>query len=136
MAGGSLLPQAVEELSTLSGHAHERTVAEPILLNLEHVLGQKPDRTPEEQEFIMTMHNSWEKARERGLKQGLDKGHREGRAQEAAKAVLTVLRTRGIRVPKEARERILAQKDPELLNRWLKRAIHATAAAEVFQEPN
>jgi hypothetical protein len=128
MAGGALLPQAVEELSTLPGHAHERAVAEPILLNLEHVLSQKPDRTPEEQEFIMTMHNSWEKAREQGLN--------KGRAQEAAKAVLTVLRTRGIRVPKEARERILAQKDPELLNRWLKRAIHATAAAEVFLEPN
>ena len=84
----------------------------------------------------MTMHDSWEKAREKGLKQGLDKGHREGRAQGAAKSVLTVLRTRGIRVPREARERILAQKDPELLNRWLKRAIRATAAAEVFQEPN
>lgn len=128
MAGGALLPQTVEELSTLPGHAHERAVAEPILLNLEHALSQKPGRTHEEQEFIVTMHNSWEKAR----KQGLDKG----RAQEAAKAVLTVLRTRGIRVPKEARERILAQKDPELLNRWLKRAIRATAAAEVFQEPN
>jgi hypothetical protein len=136
MAGGALLPQAVEELSTLPGHAHERAVAGPILLNLEHVLGQKPDRTREEQEFIMTMRDSWEKAREQGLKQGLDKGHREGRAQEAAKSVLTVLRTRGIRVPKEVRERILAQKDPELLNRWLKRAIRATAATEVFQEPN
>jgi hypothetical protein len=84
MAGGSLLPQAVEELSTLPGHAHERAVAGPILLNLEHVLGQKPDRTREEQEFIMTMRDSWEKAR----KQGLDKG----RAQEA---VLTVLPRRG-----------------------------------------
>jgi hypothetical protein len=140
MAGGSLLPQTVEELSTLPGHAYERAVAGPILLNLEHVLGQKPDRTHEEQEFIMAMHDSWEKAREKGLKQGLkrglDKGHREGRAQEAAKSVLTVLRTRGIRVPKEARERILAQRDPELLHRWLKRAIRATAAAEVFQEPN
>jgi hypothetical protein len=136
MAGGALLPQAVEELSTLPSRAHERAVAGPILLNLEHVLGQKPDRTREEQEFIMTMRDSWEKAREQGLKQGLDKGHREGRAQEAAKSVLTVLRTRGIRVPKEARERILAQKDPELLHRWLKRAIRATAAAEVFQEPN
>ena len=50
--------------------------------------------------------------------------------------MLTVLRTRGIRVPKEARERILAQKDPELLNRWLKKAIHATTTAEVFLEPN
>lgn len=132
MAGGSLLPHAVEELSRLPGHAHERTVAGPILLNLEHVLGQTPDRTHEEQEFIMTIRDGWERARV----QGLNKGHREGRAQEAAKSVLTVLRTRGIRVPKQARERILAQKDPELLNRWLKRAIRATTATEVFQEPN
>jgi hypothetical protein len=47
-----------------------------------------------------------------------------------------VLRTRGIRVPKAARERILAQEEPELLNRWLKRALRANTAAEIFQEPN
>lgn len=40
---------------------------------------------------------------------------------EGARAVLTVLRVRGISVMDAARERILAQKDPERLERWLEK---------------
>jgi hypothetical protein len=54
MAAGPLLPQAIEDLSALPADAHERAVAEQILLNLQHALGKKPSRTPEEQEFIVT----------------------------------------------------------------------------------
>ncbi len=39
-------------------------------------------------------------------------GRKEGRAEEAARAVLTALRVRGIAVPDIARERILTEKDP------------------------
>ena len=46
-------------------------------------------------------------------------GRAEGRAEEAARALLTVLRVRGIAVPDTFRERILAQKDLELLEGWL-----------------
>src|SRR5262249_33976425 len=46
-------------------------------------------------------------------------GRTEGRTEEAARALLTVLRVRGIAVPDAVRERILAQKDPETLERWL-----------------
>jgi hypothetical protein len=95
---------------------------------LRHVLGKKPSLAPEEREFMATMHDTWEKAREDGRK--------AGRTQEAARAVLTVLRARGLRVSKAARERILAQKDPERLERWLKKAAIVGSAAEVFQEPN
>src|SRR6185436_5075084 len=45
--------------------------------------------------------------------QGRDQGRTEGRAEEAARNVLTVLRVRGIAVPDDVRERILAQKEPE-----------------------
>ena len=69
-------------------------MAEQILLNLQHALGKKPSRTPEEQEFIVTMQNTWEKAREMG--------RTEGRAND----VLTVLRARAISVLDVARERI------------------------------
>jgi hypothetical protein len=117
MAGGALLPQAIEELRALPAHAHERAAAEQILLNLKHALGKKPNRTREEQEFIVTMQNTWEKAREEGRDEGRKGGRKEGRAEEAARAVLAVLRARGLRVPKAARERILAQKDPERLER-------------------
>jgi hypothetical protein len=63
-------------------------------------------------------------------------GRTEGRVEEAAHAVLTALRVRGIAVPEAARERILAQKEPETLERWLERAIVAASFAEVLDDPS
>jgi hypothetical protein len=152
MAAGPLLPHAIEDLGALPTDAHERGVAEQILLRLEHALGKKPSRTPEEQEFVMTMQNTWEKAREIGWEQGREKGHKEGRkagrvegreqgreqgrAEEAARAVLTALRVRGVEVPDAARERILAEKDPKRLERWLERAIVAASIDDVLDGPS
>jgi hypothetical protein len=68
--------------------------------------------------------------------QGRDEGRLEGRAQEAAQAVLTVLRVRGIGVPESTRERILAEKDPARLERWHEKAIVALALADVLDEPS
>ena len=48
--------------------------------------------------------------------------------------VLTVLRVRGIALSGEERDRILAEKDPERLERWLERAILATSIAEMFDD--
>ena len=48
--------------------------------------------------------------------------------------MLTVLRVRGIAVPDAVRERILAQKDPQRLERWHERAIVAASVAEVLDE--
>ncbi|HEY0554437.1 MAG TPA: hypothetical protein VGG20_09220 [Thermoanaerobaculia bacterium] len=62
-------------------------------------------------------------------------GHAEGRAETAARDVLTVLRARGFTVPDAARERILAQKDPERLERWLERAVVAPSVAAVLDDP-
>jgi hypothetical protein len=140
MAAGPLLPQAIEELRALPADAPERVVAEQILLNLQHALGKKPDRSPEEQEFIVTMYKTWEdaerEARAKGLKEGRKEGLKEGRAAEAARAVLTVLRVRGIEVPDAVRERILAEGDPARLERWHERAILAGSIAEVMDEPS
>ena len=55
---------------------------------------------------------------------------------QAARALLTVLRARGIAVPDAARERILAQKDPERLERWLEKAVVANSLSAIFDEPN
>ena len=46
MAGGPLLAPAVSELAALPPDAHERTVAEPILLQFQHMLGQASSQTP------------------------------------------------------------------------------------------
>ncbi|MEP7124801.1 MAG: hypothetical protein ABJE95_27985 [Byssovorax sp.] len=132
MAAGPLLPQAVEDLAALPDDAHERVVAEQILLDLRHVLGGKPDHTPEEQEFLVTMHSSWADAR----RMGRDEGRTEGRTDEAARAVLTVLRARGVVVPEVARERILAESSVERLERWLEKAAVAELVAEVLADPS
>jgi len=71
-----------------------------------------------------------------GLSQGLSQGRAEGRAEEAARNLLTVLRVRGIPVPDTVRERILAQKDLERLERWLEKAAVAASATAIIDEPN
>jgi hypothetical protein len=58
----------------------------------------------------------------------------QGRAEEAARALLTVLGARGIAVPDAARERIVAQKDPLLLERWLAKAVFAASVGEVIDD--
>jgi hypothetical protein len=60
----------------------------------------------------------------------------QGRAEEAARAVLTVLRARGLAVPDAVRERILSQKDPERLERWLEKAAVAASVAAILDEPS
>jgi hypothetical protein len=115
MAAGPLLTPAIEDLADLPPKAHERAVAEHILLDLQHALKQQPSRTPTEREFIVTMRRSWEDARI------------EGSTTTQANAVLTVLRVRGIAVPAAARKRILAEKDLHRLEQWLEKASIATS---------
>ncbi|MFO0758351.1 MAG: hypothetical protein U0359_17800 [Byssovorax sp.] len=68
--------------------------------------------------------------------QGRVTGHDEGRAEEAARAVLAVLRARGLDMPAPARERILAETSPEQLERWLEKAAVASSVAEVIGDPS
>ena len=68
--------------------------------------------------------------------QGRTEGRTEGRIEEAASAVLTVLRVRGFAVPEADRERILSEKDPERLERWLEKAAVAASVSAVFDVPN
>ena len=63
MAGGKLLPQAVKEVRALPADAPERVIAEPALVEFEHVIGQAPDQTEDEKEFIVAVQRSWEDAR-------------------------------------------------------------------------
>jgi hypothetical protein len=124
MAGGAALPAALADLAALPADAYERDVASMDVLELRQALGSKLNRTVEEEEFIVSTQNIVEKLRD------------EGRTEEAARAVLTVLRVRGIMVPDAARERILAQRDSSLLERWHERAILAASVADVLDEPS
>jgi len=118
MAAGPLLTPAINDLAALPPKAHERAVAEHILLDLQHALRQQPSLDPKEQEFIVTMRRSWEDAR----------------TETQADAVLTALRVRGIAVSAAARKRILAEKDLQRLKRWLEKAIVATSIGEVIDD--
>ena len=60
----------------------------------------------------------------------------EGKAEGDTRAVLTVLRVRGIAVPEAARQRIVAERDPARLERWLEKATFAASLAEVIDDPS
>jgi hypothetical protein len=123
MAAGPLLASAVPEVARLPADAAaERAVAEPILLQFERMLGQQATRTSDEQEFLTAMQRPWEDART------------ESRTETQVKAVLTVLRVRGIAVPDAARQRIQAERDLARLERWHERAIVASSIAEVIDD--
>jgi hypothetical protein len=61
-------------------------------------------------------------------------GKAEGKVEEAAHNLLTVLRVRAIAVPDAARERILAEKDPGRLERGLEKALVAASVQAVLDE--
>ena len=107
------------------------------------VEGLDDDRT---RLYVNLVYNSLNEAASRTL-EGMMKGYEyqsdfakkyvaQGRAEEASRNLLTVLRVRGIAVPDAIRERILAQKDPERLERWLEKAAVAASVNAVLDEPN
>ena len=144
MAAGQGLSDALADLAALPEDAHERTVAEGIVVHLRDRLARKPSRTPEEEEFIVTMQGTWKEARalgrdeglDEGLALGRDEGRTLGRAEGEARALLTVLRSRSISVPDSARERILAERDPARLEQWIEKAILATSLVDVLDDPS
>jgi hypothetical protein len=58
----------------------------------------------------------------------------ETQVEERAKYILKILAGRGVHVSSRARQRILSCRDPDTLDRWLTRAVHATSTAEVFDK--
>ena len=63
---------------------------------------------------------------------GKTDGRKEGQAEGEADAILKVLSTRGIQVPGDARARIRACGDTRQLDTWLRRAVTAASADELF----
>jgi hypothetical protein len=129
MAGGAALPAALADVLALPADAYEREVASlEDVVELRRALGSKPNRTAEEEEFIVSTQSAAEELR--------NEGRREGLQEAAARDLLTVLRARGVAVPDVIRERILAEKDPSLLERWIERAAVATSIVQVIDEPS
>ena len=57
-----------------------------------------------------------------------------GRQQGRTEAVLRILAARGVHVGDEARQRIVTCTDPATLDRWLDRALNATALSDVLDD--
>lgn len=70
-----------------------------------------------------------------GKLEGRLEGRLEGKLDGAARALLTVLRIRGITVPEGARARIYDQQALSTLERWLERAATASSIASVLDDP-
>jgi len=68
----------------------------------------------------------------RGVAKGVAKGMAKGKAEGKAESLLTVLDARGLRLSREARERILACADAARLERWLARAATAEHVDDVI----
>ena len=137
------------ELGVLSAMAHGKgehgmTIAAAVLPALR---GLDDDRARLYYDLVYTsLHRAAREALEilmmsyqyRGdfAKRYVAQGRAEGRAEGTAHSLLTVLRVRGIAVPDAVRERILAEKDPERLERWLEKAAVASSVAAILDEPN
>jgi len=141
LGSGRVLREALDDLEALPDDAWEKSIAEPLLLHFQ--LEAAESATDEEDNVSAEIHAWYEdyqqkqqKLREEALNAVRVEERKEGRAEATARNVLTVLRTRGVAVPKAARQRILAQKDQKRLEHWLKRAIVATSVAEVIDEPS
>ncbi|MEV0433661.1 hypothetical protein [Nocardia sp. NPDC050413] len=60
------------------------------------------------------------------------KGREEGRAEQAARAVSTVLTARGLELSAAQRARLAACTDLDQLDAWLEQAVTATSTDELF----
>ncbi|WP_033319943.1 hypothetical protein [Streptomyces yerevanensis] len=75
-----------------------------------------------------------EEIRDEGRGEGREEGRAEALVQRGAEDILLVLEARGLDVPDEIRERIAGCDDPDLLRRWLTRAVTAPSAEEIFTD--
>lgn len=138
LGSGRLLKEALVDLSALPVDAWENGVLAPLLIHFRLASRGKPGTKEDEvsAEIRVWFEDYQRKLRDEGRDEGRREGRREGRAEGEAHALLTALRVRGIAVPDVVCERILAERDPSLLERWLERAIVATSLAEVLDEPS
>jgi predicted transposase YdaD len=70
--------------------------------------------------------------RAEGEARGRAEGEAKGRVQKAAESVLAVLEARGIEIASPVRERIIGCGDIGTLDHWLRRAVAAAKAEDIF----
>jgi hypothetical protein len=128
---GRLLREALADLAALPADAWERSISTPLLV---HFGLAKDGPAKDEEDDVSAEIRAWYEEYQRTQEKLRAEERKEGRAEEAARAVLTVLQARGIVVSEAVRERILAQKDLERLERWLEKAAVAASVGEVIDD--
>jgi len=127
LGAGQVLKKAIAELKVLRAEDPARSLALPLLLRLRLEIPTDPaQRTDDHQEFLMQTQDIVETWRQEAIQEGL--------LVAQVKALLTVLRARGIAVPDAAQRRIQAERDLARLERWLERASVASSVAEVIDD--
>ncbi|MFO0579213.1 MAG: HEPN domain-containing protein [Polyangia bacterium] len=100
-------------------------LSEPPLSNL-------PPPPEDPRDFAQWAQSLAELSEQRGRVEGKTEGLREGELLGEAKALLLVLRSRGLHVPAALEQRILACGDPAVLAAWLQRAVVITSAEDLL----
>jgi len=137
----------LEKIATFCGaDAMRKDLPEPPTLS-EPVLQHLPPPPTDPQEFGKWAQSlselaeqraelRWQEGRNEGIQEGeergMAKGLREGEVRGEAKALLVVLRSRGLDIPKEVEQRIAECTDPVLLVSWLSRAATIADVSELL----
>jgi hypothetical protein len=115
---------AVAELAALPADAWERRIAEKILVESRYEIVAAPNRTPEDEEFMMQTQDVAEMIFEKWRAQGVEEGERKGERR----ALLRLYATRFREVPPEIEAAVNAETDDATLLGWLD--VIATGSAE------
>lgn len=95
-------------------------------------LVQAVERASSSEGFMATVAEQWVA---QGIAKGKAEGEAKGEAKGKAQAVLSVLEARGLAVSAAQRARVLDCVDLVRLEGWLRKAVTAETAAELFAAP-
>jgi hypothetical protein len=136
MAGGRVLPAAIEDLAALPDDAHECRVASRPVLNFRDAVAQKPRKTVADREVLVIMEDAFKElraqAREEGRKQGLEQGLEQGELAGLRRYLCRILARRKLTPTRKEAALIDACVDAQRLERWLDRAQTAATVAEAL----
>ena len=119
-----------EELSQLSRESPEDAASV-----MRYILEVAGDESFESiQERITAVVPAAEEVMSTAAEQLMRRGEAKGKAEGKAEDILAIFETRGLTVTGEQRARILRSKDTAELDRWLRKAVTAESAAELFSQ--
>jgi len=142
-------PEKHPALSVLIGlsHAPTATSAEPLFAAVKGcamlpeqlaqaafdlLLTRANERALKSLEAMMQQHEYQSEFARKYLSMGREEGREEGRQEAKTEALLLILASRGIRLPAAQQERVAACRNAALLDSWVRKALSASSAEDVF----